>query len=168
MPLLLIAPEPRNNRNATAMPRPVKPPAGLLRYFAGPVSGVSFPCAAKHIPITRFASVLFSHSGLHIMGRSLSRSTVTGTQQGAAACPVVTESTRTTRLGFSINHKLLFFHGACFGCFVSLRARHVMGSCLKHCFPYYLANRRMREYNLTDVVNPHFGFHHHGRPVYNL
>jgi len=60
---------------------------------AGPASGVSFSWATKHIPSTRFRSVIFSHSGLHIPGRSLTRSTHTCGQKGAGACrPASTKS----------------------------------------------------------------------------
>jgi len=53
---------------------------------AGPASGVSFTCSTKHIMTARFGSFLFLLRGLHIPGRSLTRSTVACKQQGVGAC----------------------------------------------------------------------------------
>jgi len=53
---------------------------------AGPALGVSFPWATKHIPTARSRSFLFLLRGLHIPGRSLTRSTFARKKQGVGAC----------------------------------------------------------------------------------
>ena len=86
---------------------------------AGPASGVSFPCATKHLPTTRFRSFLYPLRGLHITGRSLTRSTFACQQQGVGVCrpasPKAPESeSRTNRNATAmprpVNHSLACWH----------------------------------------------------------
>jgi len=127
---------------------------------AGPASGVSFPRAPKHILTARFRFCIFTHSGLHIPGRSLTRSTV----------PVSSKALEHVARRHRIhpNHPLYFWYKILFTNCTIVQELHPDNNYLfPGYFPYSYQNRTDK---VSDILNlqQNSGNHKSNKSKYKL
>jgi len=116
-------------------PKALEPTAGLLHYFRGSWFGCFVSLVDKaHTNRTHPTSVLYSHSGLHIPGRSITRSTVAYMQQSAGACRPSSPKAPEPTAGL-----LHYFRGSWLGCFVSSDDKAHTNSTLSFLYCFHTA-----------------------------